>query len=156
MKLGFRKCKLDKTFEELFSFAQELGAQSIQLDNLVEQDIPALKELMQKTGIIISSIGAMSTAMLGPDIEKAKHDQKIVEKAISIAKELEVSCISQFAGNNFNKTFEENIKIFEEVFVHLVKKAEDAGVCLVFENCPLVSGVPLVVHNFVYCPLPGV
>ena len=97
MKLGFRKLSLKKTFEELFTFARELGAQSIQLDDLVEDDVPVLRKLMQETRIIISSIGAMSTAMLGPDMKKTKYDQEMVCKAITIAQKLRVPYVSQFA-----------------------------------------------------------
>jgi sugar phosphate isomerase/epimerase len=153
MRLGFRRFNLfGNDWEAAFSFAKRIGAQSIQLDNPAEDDVTQIKEQMDRTGISISSIGAMSWQMLGPNVGASLDDQAKVKKAISLAEKLGVSSVSQFAGNDPNKTFTENIDTFKKVFTPLAQYAEAAGVRLAFENCPLIDGTPPVVRNLAYSP----
>lgn len=153
MKLGFRKCGLfENDNPGLFEFAGRIGLEAVQLDDVAAADVPKLKQLVADTGIVLSSVGAMSHEMLGPDMSESAAAQERVRQAISVAAELEVSCISQFAGNDPSKSFEENIQTFKAVFAPLARLAEDSGVSLAFENCPLLNGDPPTVRNLAYCP----
>lgn len=153
MQLGARLFQLfGKDWKRAFDFAGDLGLQSIQIDRLDESDLPLLQEQMDRTGIRISSISAMSWKMLGPDLNQALTDQESVKRQISFAGRLGVPLVSQFAGNDPSKTFRENVALFQRIFRPLVSLAEDSGVALVVENCPLIDGTPPVVRNFAYSP----
>ena len=153
MKLGFRDMRLFQgNWEALFAFAAEVGAETIQIDLPQESDCDRLHALIEESGINLSSIAAMSTRLLGPDAAAVREDRARVERGIAAAAALGSPCVSQFAGNDPTRSFEENIASFREVFTPLAAQAEASGVALVFENCPLIMGQPPVVQNLAYCP----
>ncbi len=153
MKIGFRDMRLFQgDWDSLFAFAAEVGAETLQIDLPDEAAFDRLLTLSRETGIGLSSITAMSTRLLGPDEKAARADRLKVERAIAAAAALGAPCVSQFAGNDAGRTFDENMATFQTVFTPLAEQAEAAGVALVFENCPLVSGTPPVVTNLAYCP----
>ena len=153
MKLGFRDMRLfNGDWDVLLAFASEVGAETVQIDLPADVAVDRLRGLVEKSGIAISSITAMSTRLLGPDAEASRQDQARVRRAIAAASALGVPCVSQFAGNDPARSFEENMATFREVFLPLAQLAEESGVCLVFENCPLVNGLPPVVRNMAYSP----
>lgn len=153
MRLGCRIFQLFKRdWEQAFSFADNHGLQSIQIDDIDETDVNGIKEQMNRTGIKISSIGAMSVKLLGPNMEQSIIDQGKIKQKILLANRLGVPLVSQFAGNNPNLSFKDNIEMFKKVFTPLVALAEDNGIKLVFENCPLINGTPPVVQNLAYSP----
>jgi sugar phosphate isomerase/epimerase len=154
MKLGFRDLKFFKgDWARLFDFAAEVGAETLQIELFSEDDPAAVRKQIERTGISVSALTAMSTRLLGPDPEAARIDRAKVEWAIAAAQELGIPCVSQFAGNDPERSFEDNIATFREVFTPLAELAEAAGIALAFENCPLLSaGYPPVVRNLAYCP----
>jgi len=153
MIMGFRAFNLFKDdWEQLFAYAANNGFGSVQLNKVSLQDVPAIREVMERTGISVSSIGAMSFKLLGPDEEQALQDQEMVRNGIQVAQALGAPCVSQFAGNNPYKTFEENVEAFKSVFAPLADYAGERGVKLAVENCPLINGTPPVAHNFAYSP----
>ena len=153
MKLGFRDLRMFQgDWDQLFTFAADVGADTIQIDLPPEADFDQLLALSATTGIGFSSITAMSTRLLGPEIGAAQADCRRVEQAIAAAAALGAPCVSQFAGNDPARSFDENIATFKDVFSPLAEQAENAGVTLVFENCPLVGEQPPLVQNLAYCP----
>ena len=153
MIMGFRAFNLFKgDWTKLFAFAQERGFGSVQLNKVTERDIPAILGEMERTGISVSSIGAMSFKLLGPDEEEALQDREMVREGIRAARELGAPCVSQFAGSDPRKSFEENVAEFKSVFEPLAEYAGECGIKLAVENCPLINGTPPVVHNFAYSP----
>lgn len=153
MRLGCRIFQLfNGDWERAFRYAKNNGLQSLQINEIDDKDIAILQELMNQTGIMISSIGVMSRRLLGPDLQQSLIDQEQAKKQIHVASRLGIPMISQFAGNDQNKSFGENIDIFRRVFTPLVKLAEDKGVRLVIENCPLIDGTLFEVQNLAYSP----
>jgi sugar phosphate isomerase/epimerase len=154
MKLGFRAFDLfQSNWKQLFAFAKDNGFDSIQLNKVTEDDIPLIQQEMDETGISISSISAaMSWKMLGPDQAQSLMDQENTKQKIRIASKLGAPFVSQFAGNNPEVSFADNLATFKTVFEPLTYAAEEHGVKLVIENCPLVKGIPPVIHNFAYSP----
>ncbi len=166
----------DGDWKALFDFAAETNAEALQIDLPPESDFELLRELTASSGISISSISAYSTLLLGPDSGEANEKNRTriardiaaatgmeqgggqsqdiarIERAIDAASALDVRCVSQFAGNDPERDFGENIAKFKDVFTPLARRAEDSGVTLVFENCPLLKGQPPVVNNLAYCP----
>ena len=153
MHLGVRRLGLfagdDAGF---FAFVQRLGLDSVQLDDIRLADVPAMQRLCEERGIGVSSIGAMSRVLLGPDMAASRAQSAVVREAIAVARALGAPCVSLFAGHDAARSFAENVETFRTVLSPLVEEAEQAGVTLVVENCPLVEGIPPAVRNFAYCP----
>ena len=51
---------------------------------------------------------------------------------------LDVNMITTFVGRVPDKTFAENLEIFKEVWPPIVKYAEEKGVKIGIENCPML------------------
>lgn len=153
MRLG---CRIFQIFKQdwlkAFTYAATQGLQSIQIGEIRDEEVSQLQEQMSRTGITISSLGAMSRKMLGPDLKQSLVDQEKAKQQIKLAGRLGVPLVSQFAGNDPSKSFDENIELFSKVFTPLVKLAEENGVKVVIENCPLIEEPSFAVQNFAYSP----
>jgi len=59
---------------------------------------------------------------------------------------LETPMVGTFVGRNIDKTIQDNFDEYEDVFGKLVQYAEDRGIKVIIENCPMVgwqmAGVP--------------
>jgi sugar phosphate isomerase/epimerase len=158
MKLGFVSAILDyATFEEVLETASKLGYECIEvacwpkqkatrryagvthidIDELDEEKIAYLKELCAKKNIEISAL-AYYPNTLDPDLEKRSVYVEHLKKMIMAAPKLGVKTITTFIGRIQNKTIEENLEVFKEVWTPIVKLAEEQGVRIAIENCPML------------------
>jgi sugar phosphate isomerase/epimerase len=153
MQFGYRPFKLFAgDYRRIFDFAVEIEAAAVEIDIPLQDRVAEIKSHIERTGVAVASVGAMSCAMLGPDMEQSAHEQSQVRKAIAIARELGAPVVAQFAGHDPNKSIAENIEVFSRIYTPLAQAAEDHGVVLAFENCPMVGGTPRVFRNIAYCP----
>lgn len=153
MRLGCRIFRLfEGDWEKTFDYAVRHALDSIQIEGVQDEELPMLQEHINRTGVQISSLGPMSRSMLGPDLRQSLIDQERTKKQIQQASRLGVPVVSQFAGNDPAKSFKENIEVFAKVFAPLAHYAEDHGVKIVIENCPLVEKPTLAVQNLAYSP----
>lgn len=153
MKLGFRPHRLfGGDLDRIFSFAEEIGVDCVELPAPGQAREKHLRELVEGSGLGLCSIEAMTTAMLSPDQEARRTARLDVEEAIDAAGRLGAPCVSTFAGHDPMIPFEQNIERFGEMFGPLAAKAEQAGVSVAIENCPLIGGTPPAPKNLAYCP----
>lgn len=153
MRLGCRIFRLfEGDWEKAFDYAVRHALDSIQIEGVQDEELPMLQEHINRTGVQISSLGPMSRSMLGPDLRQSLIDQERAKKQIQQASRLGVPVVSQFAGNDPSNSFKENIEVFAKVFAPLARYAEDHGVKIVIENCPLVEKPTLAVQNLAYSP----
>lgn len=155
MRIGFltapvREVPLEKTLK----FAREAGFACLEvaagparkpeqrsgsmfdLDTVGPKDAPRILDLFDKYGLKVSCLASAYNS-LDADHEKRRSNHGYVKKAILLAEALGVKGISTFAGRDIHKTIDENIKEYKKAFKPLVKFAEDHGVKLLFENCPM-------------------
>jgi sugar phosphate isomerase/epimerase len=153
MQLAYRPFKLfPGDYQRIFDLAVAIEAAAVEIDIPPAGRVAEIKGHMERTGVGVVSVDAMSCAMLGPDMEQSRHEQQQARRAIGIAHELEAPVVGQFAGHDPGKTTEENIEIFVQVYGPLADEAAEHGVVLAFENCPMVGGTPRVYRNMAYCP----
>ena len=158
MKLGFMTNILVKhgmdTLEEIGSWALSHGFTDLE----VGPTIPLDREMYEKvlsTGISITSL-TYCRNYLSSDEEEAKHHLEELKKRIRFAAELGIEKIVTSTG--IDRTIEEGVydradsirKIpirsldrFLKVFDPVVELAEEKGVCLAFENCPLMGNIAI-------------
>ena len=65
---------------------------------------------------------------------------------------MKVGVVTTFAGRDPEKSVEDNIDIFKEVFTPFVRKAEELDVKIAIENCPMMHGFPFRGVNIAYSP----
>ena len=118
------------------------GFESFQLtfwQTLGETDIPRLaaevNEVLAGTNAVISSVG-----IFGNPLEGGEKDLQTVtdwETLIDNAQLFGADVVAGFTGRLRGKSIDDSLPRFKEVFGELVKRAEDKGVKIAFENCDM-------------------
>ncbi|WP_459478509.1 sugar phosphate isomerase/epimerase family protein [Clostridium saccharoperbutylacetonicum] len=158
MKLGFVSAILGElSFEEVVDFAAENGLECIEMccwpkgkverryagvchidvDTLDDAKVSYIKDYLAKKNVKISSL-AYYPNILEEDLEKRKVYVEHLNKLIDASSKLEVNMITTFVGRIPSKTVEENLEIVKEVWPPIVKHAEEKGVKIGIENCPML------------------
>ena len=158
MKLGLNSAILgDLSFEELVDFAAEnnleclevccwpkgkaerryAGVSHIDVSDLSKEKIEYIKNYCLAKGVEISAL-AYYPNTLDEDLEKRKVYIDHLYKLIDASSVLCVNMITTFLGRVPNKTVEENLEIVREVWPPIVKYAEEKGVKIAIENCPML------------------
>ena len=124
-------------------FWQTLGGADL------EDMAKGVKEVLADTGVIISSV-----SIFGNPLEKEAIDLETLkgwEQLIDAAHLFGTDLVTGFTGRLRGKPLNESIPRFKEVFGKLAKRAEDRGVKIAFENCPMEgdwkSGDWNIAHN---------
>lgn len=95
------------------------------------------REILKKHNLVISSLGYYPNP-LHPDLE---HRQLVIDhlkKVISAAEMLEVPIVGTFIGKDKDKTSQQNLQEFAQVWPPIVKYAKDHHVKIAIENCPMI------------------
>lgn len=169
MKLGFlTACLPQLSLDDLVKWAAEHGFEMLELAawpvnatrekrqidavNFTKEDARRVQELFARHHLGISAM-AYYDNNLDPDMTKRKHHHDHLKKVIDTAALLDVKLVGTFVGARPDKSPKENMKEIGEVFRGLLKFAEDQGVRLMIENCPMENwqqfGLP---GNFAYSP----
>lgn len=158
MKLGFVSAILpDESLEEVLSIASQLGYDCVELmcwpagkaerryagvthvcvDDLDDSTATRVNELANKFGIEISGLGYYPNALAANEKE-SKRAAEHIRKCIKAARILGVNQFNTFIGRDPVKSVNENWPKFLEVWKPLIKCAEDEGVRVGIENCPML------------------
>ena len=158
MKLGLNSAVLaDLSFEELVDFAalnnleclevccwpkgkaerRYAGVSHIDVSDLSEDKVEYIKNYCAAKGVEISALGYYPNT-LDEDLEKRKVYVDHLYKLIDASSKLGVNMITTFLGRVPSKTVEENLEIVKTVWPPIVKYAEEKGVKIAIENCPML------------------
>jgi len=160
MKLGFVSAILaEYSFEELIDTASRLGFKCVEVacwprgeserryagvshidvQNLTEEDAEYIKEYCGDREIEISSL-AYYPNTIGNNLEQRKKNVDHLLKVIEASAKLDINMVTTFIGRDQSKNVEENIELFKEVWPPIVSFAEERGVRIAIENCPMLFG----------------
>ncbi len=158
MKLGFMSAILpDRTLQQVVDFAAATDFECVELMcwpvskadrryagvthvNVTDFDQASAEhvlEIIDGAGIEISSLGYYPN-LLTPDREAAETARTHLRKLIAAAQLLGVNRVTTFAGRDQGQSIDENWPRFLEVWRPLVACAEDHGVKIGIENCPML------------------
>ena len=115
------------------------GVCHIDVNNTSEDYIDYIKGYCLNKGIEISSLAFYPNPMDG-NIEKRNANIEHLKKVINMSALLGVFMVTTFIGRDQTKTVEENLEIFMEVWPEIIKLAEEKGVKIAIENCPMLFG----------------
>lgn len=174
MKLGFVTAILpDLSLNEVSQFAAQEGYDTVEVmcwpkgkaerryagvthldvSDLSNEEAESTLEMMNEAGVELSGLGYYPNP-LAPDKEEAIVFIEHIRKVIKAAGVLGVNLVNTFVGRNWNRSIDDNWPRFLQVWEPLIKYAEDAGVRVAIENCPMYfsadewpSG-----KNLAYCP----
>ena len=160
MKLGFVSAILpDLSLEEVAAFAaaegfacvelmcwpkgraerRYAGVTHVEVENFDGAAAQRVREIMEQAGVEISGLGYYPNP-LAPDPDEAAAYVEHIEKVIRAAELLEVGLVNTFIGRDWTRSVEDNWPRFCDTWKRLVALAEDSGVRIGIENCPMLFG----------------
>ncbi len=98
---------------------------------VIEEQGPLLKALAEEKGAEITTLGYYCNALQNEDHLKG------LQRAIDAAHLYGAKVVATFAGAFEGRPVEEALQRFGQVFRELARRAEDRGVRLAIENCPM-------------------
>lgn len=158
MKLGFVTAVLAKwSFEKVVKFAADEGFDCIEVlcwpkgkserryagvthidcGKFTKSDAARINDLLAEKGISISGLGYYPNP-LAPDRAEARVYINHIKKVIRASELLGVGIMNTFIGRDPSKTIDDNWPGFLRVWKPLVAYAEDHGVKIGIENCPML------------------
>jgi sugar phosphate isomerase/epimerase len=96
-----------------------------------------VNDVMRRHGVAISGLGYYPN-LLAPDEGERTICLAHLKKLIVAAELLGVRQVNTFVGRDWTRSLEENWPRFREIWPPLVKLAEDHGVRIGIENCPML------------------
>lgn len=117
------------------------GVSHIDAERVLEDSAYAkhVLDCVDAKGMHISSLAYYPNTM-DPDLEKRGAAIAHLEALIRASAKLGVNMVTTFIGCDQYKSVEENIELFQEVWPPIIKLAEEQGVKIAIENCPMLFG----------------
>ena len=163
MKLGFISAILgDWNYEEMIDTASELGFQCVEVScwpaggserryagvshidagRVLSDDSYArhIVDYASSHGIEISSLAYYPNTM-DPDPARRATFVGHLMNLIRASAKLGVGMVTTFIGRDQYKTVEENLELVRQVWPPIISLAEELGVKIGIENCPMLFGV---------------
>jgi len=157
MKLGFVSAILPElSLEEVVTFASREGYDCVELmcwpkgkaerryagvthldvANFGKAEVHHVTELMESADLEISGLGYYPNP-LTPDPDESQVYIEHIKKVIQAAALLGVNQMNTFIGRDWTKTVDDNWPRFLDVWKPIIQYAEDQGVRVGIENCPM-------------------
>lgn len=157
MKLGFVSAILpDQTLDEVLAFARDnhfqtvevmcwpvgkaerryAGVTHIDVTNLDAAGAAAIRAKFTAAGICLSGLGYYPNPLTADAAEAAVYIEHL-KKVITAAALLGVNQVNTFIGRDPARSLADNWQIFDERWPAIVRHAEQAGVRIGIENCPM-------------------
>ena len=158
MKLGFASAIVpDLSLEEVVGFAAAEGFTCVELmcwpkgkaerryagvthvdvAGFTADDAAQVKDMMAASGVEISALGYYPNP-LSADRNEAQVAIDHIKTNISAARLLGVGVVNTFIGRDPKRSLDDNWPRFKEVWPSLIKFAEDNGIKIGIENCPML------------------
>lgn len=162
MKLGFVTALLDTfSFEQVIDTASEMGFSCVEIacwpngkaerryagvchldvGEVLDNDSYAayIKDYTGARGVELSSLAFYPNTLDG-DLEKRSANVEHLKKVILASAKLGVNMVTTFIGRDQTKTVEENLELVRQVWPPIIALAEEQGVKIAIENCPMLFG----------------
>ncbi len=157
MKLGFVSAILaDQSLDEVLDFAAAEGFSCVELmcwpvgkaerryagvthvdvTDITQDQADAIKGKVSERGLTISGLGYYPNPLVA-DHEEAQVYIDHLGKVFEAAPKLGVSVVNSFIGRNPAQSIDDQWQRFLDVWKPLIQQAEDKGVKVAIENCPM-------------------
>jgi sugar phosphate isomerase/epimerase len=158
MQLGFVSAILpDLTLDEVVRFAAAEGFACVELMcwpkgkaerryagvthvdvvGLTKDAAARINDAVRSAGVSISGLGYYPNPLC-PDVAEAQVYVDHIKQVIRAAEMLGVGVVNSFVGRDWTKSVDDNWPRFKKTWKPLVKFAEDRGVRIGIENCPML------------------
>jgi sugar phosphate isomerase/epimerase len=158
MQLGFVSAILpDFSIDDIFTFASGEGFGCVELmcwppgaadrryagvthldvTSVSDELVAQVQDLVHRTGVNISGLGYYPNPLHPVPV----HRERVVahlKKVIQAAPRFGVNVVNTFIGRDWTKSVQDNWPLFDDVWPEIVRTAEEAGVRIGIENCPML------------------
>lgn len=117
------------------------GVSHIDAERVLEDAVYAqhILDYASEKGVAISSLAYYPNTMDG-DLDKRAAAVEHLKVLIQASAKLGVNMVTTFIGRDQTKTVEENLELVQQVWPPIVALAEQCGVKIAIENCPMLFG----------------
>lgn len=157
MRLGF----YTDYSREIAQFAQDTGFTSIELsawpqsslnaDDVTDERIKEIRADLDSRGIAISALGYYPNYLTADKAEAAEY-KRYFRKVMQLADRMEVPAVCTFVGMTPGWTVEACMEPFTELFTEFCSEAEDLGIRIGIENCPMLNHKDRTGENLAFSP----
>jgi len=144
MRIGF----MARFDQERIAFMKEHGFGCVELFSFPDEPfIPGkdgwkdkaaeARDGFAEAGIRISCLAGFYANHMDADPEVARRHFEHVRNCLVLAREMNVPVVAGFAGRILNEPLDKSLPMFKKIWSEHAKAAEDAGVKIAFENCPM-------------------
>ncbi len=158
MKLGFVSAIFpDLSLSEVLQFAADAGYDCVELmcwpvsqaerryagvthvdaSGFTDSDAQNVKDLAARYGVAISGLGYYPNP-LAPDANEAARNVEHIRNVIKAASMIGVPQMNSFVGRDWTKSIDDNWPRFLETWQPIISYAEQQGVRVGIENCPML------------------
>ena len=158
MQLGFVTAIVPElSLEQVFATASEIGYECVEVmcwplgkstrryagithinvAELDEASIASIADLSAKYGVQISGLGYYPNA-LSPDPSEAEAAVEHIRAVITATSMLGLTRMNTFIGRDWTRSVDDNWPNFLETWTPIIRHAEDKGVKVGIENCPML------------------
>ena len=157
MKIGFVSAILaDLDFKEVLNIARQEGYETVEMlcwpvgkaerryagvthinvDSLDDRSVEKIKADTAETGVGISALGYYPNPLVRDKAQQELYTGHI-RKVIDAAARLSLGVVNTFIGREPSLSLAENWKEFDRIWPDLIRYAEDKGIKVAIENCPM-------------------
>ena len=117
------------------------GVSHIDADKVLADDEYAkhINDYAAERNVKISSLAYYPNTM-DADLAKRQAAVEHLKKLICASAKLGVNMVTTFIGRDQTKTVEENLELVKEIWPPIIALAEEKGVKVAIENCPMLFG----------------
>ena len=158
LDLGFVSAILpERNFEQVIDFAAQNGFRCVEImcwpkgkaerryAGVTHIDVTALtskkaanlQEYAASKNVYISGLGYYPNP-LDPDPKQAKFFTDHIRKVIKAAALMKIPVVNTFIGRDYTKNLDDNFLRFKKTWPSIISLAEDSGVKIGIENCPML------------------
>lgn len=158
MKMGLLSAILaDYSFEDMIAFAADqgfscvevacwppgrakrryAGVSHIDVSHMTEEYTDHILDTCRRHQVAISSL-AYYPNMMDHDPSVRRQNIDHLKKVIEASARLGIHMVTTFTGKDQEKTVEENMKLFREIWPPIIRFAEEQKVRIAIENCPML------------------
>jgi len=154
MKLGFLSAILPEySFLQIVDYAAQINLKRIELAcwpkgkaerryagvthlDADDYDKSQIQEILDKAGVRISGLGYYPNPLTS-DLQQRGIYIEHLKKLIKVSADLGINIVNTFVGKDRLSSVDDNFIEFEKVWPDIIRLAEDNGVTVCIENCPM-------------------
>jgi sugar phosphate isomerase/epimerase len=157
MRLGF----YTDYSRDIAQFAQDTGFTSVELsawpqsslnaDDVTDERIKEIRADLDSRGIEISALGYYPNYLAADKAEAAEY-KRYFRKVMQLADRMDVPSVCTFVGMTPGWTVEDCMEPFTGLFTEFTSEAEDLGIRIGIENCPMLNHKNRTGENLAFSP----